>query len=73
MRRGVKPLDTRVRNRRWAGSSIARNDMVRYASVVREIGSSETPSLLESAVLLRNPLCTSACRVSAQKLRSSFR
>ena len=53
----VKPFDTRVRNRRWPGSSMARNDMVRCASGVREMGSSATPSLLDNAVLLRNPWC----------------
>lgn len=47
--------------------------MVRYASGVRDIGSSDTPSLLESSVLLREPLCTSACRVNAQKFSSSLR
>ena len=40
--------------------------------VPREIGSSETPSRLDSVVLLRKPASTSACRDNAQKPSSSL-
>ena len=43
---------------------MARNDMVLAACGPRDAGSSETPNLLDSVVLLRNPWCTSACRDS---------
>ncbi len=59
IRLGVKPFETSVRSRRWAGSSIARNDIVLDACGPRDAGSSETPYLLESVVLLRNPCSTS--------------
>src|SRR3984893_13978548 len=64
MRLGVKPFDTRVRSRRCAGSSMARNDMVLAACGPLDAGSSEPPYLLDSVVLLRKPWCTSACGAS---------
>jgi hypothetical protein len=73
MRRGVKPFDTRVRSRRCAGSSRARKDITLCASKVREIGSSDTPYLFDSVVLLRKPCSTSLCRDSAQNFSSSLR
>ncbi|COX04423.1 Uncharacterised protein [Mycobacterium tuberculosis] len=39
----MKPLDTKVRIRRCAGSSMASIDITRYASEVREDGSRDTP------------------------------
>ena len=73
IRRGVKPFDTSVRSRRWAGSSIARNDIVFDACGPRDTGSSDTPSRLDSEVLLRKPCHTSWCRDKAQKFSSSLR
>ncbi len=72
IRLGVNPFDTRVRRRKWSGSSIAKNDMVLEACGPRDAGSSETPSRLDSVVLLRKPWCTSWCRDSAQKPSSSL-
>ncbi len=46
--------------------------MVLEACGPREAGSSETPYLLDSVVLLRNPWMTSECRDSAQNLSSSL-
>ena len=73
MRRGVNPLDTSVRSRRWSGSSMARKDIVFDACGPRDAGSSETPNLFDNVVLLRNPCNTSWCRESAQNPSSSLR
>ena len=52
---------------------MARNDIVLWACGPRDTGSSETPNLLDSVVLLRKPCSTSWCRDSAQKPSSSLR
>jgi microcompartment protein CcmK/EutM len=72
-RAGQQQQHIACRNLRCCGSPIVRIDITRCACGPREAGSSETPSALDSTVLLRNPSSTSPWRDSAQNFSSSLR
>ncbi len=70
---GVNPLPTSERIRVWRGGSRARNDMNRWASGPKALGSRDTPEALEKASMLRKAPSTSSWRDRAQKSSSSLR